>query len=46
MFYYEAITVLPVEWAYTNARLIVRPDEEWARIIEESDSDGEEEVNS
>ena len=45
-FYYEAITVLPVEWAYMNARLIVRPDEEWARIIEESDSDGEEEIRS
>lgn len=37
-FYYEAVTVLPVEWAYMNARLIVKPDEEWARIIEESDS--------
>ncbi len=26
--YYETVTVLPVEWAYMNARLIVRPDEE------------------
>ena len=42
-FYYEAITVLPVEWAYMNARLIVKPDEEWARIIEESDPGVEEE---
>jgi len=42
-FYYEAVTVLPVEWAYMNARLIVKPDEEWARIIEESEADGEDE---
>ena len=27
--YYEGVTVLPVEWAYMNSRLIVRPDEEW-----------------
>ena len=33
--YYLAITVLPVEWAYMNSRIIVRPDEEWAKIIEE-----------
>jgi len=32
--YYEAVTVLPVEWAYMNSRLIVKPDEEWAKIIE------------
>lgn len=38
-FYYEAITVLPVEWAYMNARLIVKPDEEWAKILEESDAE-------
>ena len=38
-FYYEAVTVLPVEWAYMNARLIVKPDEEWAKILEESDSE-------
>ena len=37
MDYYEAVTVLPVEWAYMNARLIVRPDEEWAKIVNESD---------
>lgn len=37
--YYLAITVLPVEWAYMNARLIVKPDEEWAKIIEEADTD-------
>lgn len=39
--YYEGVTVLPVEWAYMNARLIVKPDEEWARIIEEADSIGD-----
>ena len=37
--YYLAITVLPVEWAYMNSRLIVRPDEEWAKIIEDADVD-------
>lgn len=37
--YYSAITVLPVEWAYMNSRLIVKPDEEWARIIDEADND-------
>lgn len=36
--YYEGVTVLPVEWAYMNSRLIVRPDEEWAKIMEESDT--------
>ena len=35
--YYEGVTVIPVEWAYMNSRLIVKPDEEWARIIEEID---------
>lgn len=35
--YYEAVTVIPVEWAYMNARTIVKPDEEWAKILEESD---------
>ena len=35
--YYEGVTVLPVEWAYMNSRLIVKPDEEWAKIIEEID---------
>lgn len=33
--YYEGVTVLPVEWAYMNSRLIVRPDEEWAKIVDE-----------
>ncbi len=42
-FYYEVVTVLPVEWAYMNARLIVKPDEEWAKILEESDGEVEEE---
>ena len=31
--YYEGVTVLPVEWAYMNSRLIVKPDEEWAKIM-------------
>ncbi len=35
--YYEAITVLPVDWAYMNARVIVKPEEEWAKIIDEAD---------
>lgn len=33
--YYEGVTVLPVEWAYMNSRLIVKPDEEWAKIMDE-----------
>lgn len=33
--YYEGVTVLPVEWAYMNSRLIVKPDEEWAKIVDE-----------
>lgn len=36
--YYEGVTVLPVEWAYMNSRLIVKPDEEWAKIVDEVDS--------
>ncbi len=36
--YYEGVTVLPVEWAYMNSRLIVKPDEEWAKIVDEIDS--------
>lgn len=36
--YYEGITILPVEWAYMNSRLIVKPDEEWAKIMDEIDS--------
>ena len=35
--YYEGVTILPVEWAYMNARLIVKPDEEWAKIMDEID---------
>lgn len=35
--HYEAITVLPVTWAYMNARVIVRPEEEWAKIVDEAD---------
>jgi hypothetical protein len=36
--YYEGVTVLPVEWAYMNSRIIVKPDEEWAKIVDEIDS--------
>ena len=36
---YEAITVLPVEWAYMNSRLIVKPDDEWARLIDDFDEE-------
>lgn len=36
--YYEGVTVLPVEWAYMNSRLIVKPDEEWAKIMDEIDT--------
>ena len=36
--YYEGVTVLPVEWAYMNSRLIVKPDEERAKIMDEIDS--------
>ena len=36
--YYEGVTVLPVEWAYMNSRLIVKPDEELAKIMDEIDS--------
>jgi hypothetical protein len=35
--HYEAITVLPVTWAYMNARVIVRPEEEWAKLVDEAD---------
>lgn len=35
--YYEGVTVLPVELAYMNSRLICKPDEEWAKIMEEVD---------
>ena len=40
--YYEGITILPVELAYMNSRLILKPDEEWARIMDEVDSLSEE----
>ena len=39
--YYEGVTVLPVEWAYMNSRLIVKPDEEWAKIMDEITSTDE-----
>lgn len=35
--YYEAITLIPVESAYMNSRLIVKPDDEWAKLIEDID---------
>ena len=37
--HYECITVLPVDWAYMNSRVIVKPEEEWARIVDEFDSE-------
>lgn len=36
--HYEAITVIPVDWAYMNSRVIVKPEEEWAKIVDEADS--------
>lgn len=39
--YYEAVTVIPIEWAYMNSRLIAKPDGEWVKIIEESESEAE-----
>lgn len=44
--YYEGVTVLPVEWAYMNSRLIVKPDEEWATIMEEIDLVQEENIQN
>ena len=44
--YYEGITVLPVEWAYMNSRIIIRPDEEWAKIMDEIDIISDEEINN
>ncbi len=40
-YYYEAITVLPVEWAYMNSRLIVKPDDEWAKLIDDMGEEAE-----
>ena len=40
--YYEGVTVLPVEWAYMNSRIIAKPDEEWAKIIDEVEISDEE----
>lgn len=40
--YYEGVTVLPVEWAYMNSRIIAKPDEEWAKIIDEVETTEEE----
>lgn len=37
--YYEGVTVLPIELAYMNSRLITKPDEEWSRILNEADSE-------
>lgn len=44
--FYEGVTVLPVEWAYMNSRLIVKPDEEWAKIIDEVDMVGEDDLQN
>lgn len=40
---YQGHTILPLEWAYSNARLITRPDSDWlvADNIEERDDAGE-----
>jgi len=35
--HYEAITIIPVDLAYMNSRVIVRPEEEWAKIVDEVD---------
>ena len=35
--HYEAITVIPVDWAYMNSRVIVRPEEEWVKIVDDVD---------
>lgn len=40
--YYEGVTVLPVELAYMNSRIIVKPDEEWAKIMEEANTSTDE----
>lgn len=44
--YYEGVTVLPVEWAYMNSRLICKPDEEWARIMDEADTQEDDDAES
>ena len=44
---YLAYTVLPLNWAYKNARLICRPDSDWLapeQISGEQDADEEDEV--
>lgn len=40
---YQGHTILPLEWAYSNARLITRPDSDWlvADNIEEQDDTDE-----
>lgn len=40
---YQGHTILPLEWAYSNARLITRPDSDWlvADAIEEMDDSDE-----
>lgn len=37
--HYEAITVIPVDWAYMNSRVIVKPEDEWAKIVDEVEVD-------
>ena len=42
--HYEGITVIPVDWAYMNSRVIVKPEEEWAKIVDEADMSNSGEV--
>lgn len=44
--HYEAITVIPVDWAYMNSRVIVKPADEWARIVDEADVSNNEGLES
>lgn len=43
--HYEAITVIPVDWAYMNSRVIVKPEEEWAKIVDEIDVESLDDIN-
>jgi hypothetical protein len=47
---YQGRTVLPLDWAYQNARLVCRPDSDWLvpgliRDVETLEEIGEEEVS-
>jgi len=39
---YQGHTIIPLEWAYNNARLITRPDSEWLKINDIKQVDAEE----